>query len=44
MRFAGNREEFAQTLILQESDGPNCSIRVLDLGIALGSAAKIAQK
>lgn len=25
-----------------EFDGPNCSIRMLDLGIALGSAAKVA--
>lgn len=25
-------------------DGPNCAVRVLDLGIALGSAAKIASE
>jgi uncharacterized ferredoxin-like protein len=34
--------EFNQRSIDGEFAGPNCSIRMLDLGIALGSAAKVA--
>ena len=34
--------EFNQRHIEGEFIGPNCSIRMLDLGIALGSAAKVA--
>ncbi|NLI74150.1 MAG: hypothetical protein GX369_05200 [Euryarchaeota archaeon] len=34
--------EFNQRSIAGDFDGPNCAIRCLDLGIALGSAAKIA--
>ncbi|NLK25080.1 MAG: hypothetical protein GX307_00685 [Euryarchaeota archaeon] len=37
-------EEFNKHSSSREFDGPNCSIRVLDLGIALGSAAKIASE
>jgi len=37
-------EEFNRHHIAKEFDGPNCSIRVLDLGIALGSAAKMASE
>jgi len=36
--------EFDQHHNEREFIGPNCSIRVLDLGIALGSAAKIASE
>lgn len=35
-------EEFNRHTLSGDFDGPNCSIRCLDLGIALGSAAKIA--
>ena len=34
--------EFNERSSHGEFDGPNCAIRLLDLGIALGSAAKIA--
>jgi uncharacterized ferredoxin-like protein len=37
-------EEFNQRKASYEFEGPNCSIRVLDLGIALGSAAKMASE
>lgn len=35
-------EEFNRHSLSADFDGPNCSIRCLDLGIALGSAVKIA--
>jgi len=35
-------EEFNKHSYLGEFQGPNCAIRLLDLGIALGSAAKVA--
>ena len=35
-------EEFNQHTVNKDFDGPNCAIRLLDLGIALGSAAKMA--
>lgn len=35
-------EEFNNKSFTGDFDGPNCALRVLDLGIALGSAAKIA--
>ena len=34
--------EFSQVTTRRDFDGPNCAIRLLDLGIALGSAAKVA--
>lgn len=37
-------EEFNQRSVSKDFEGPNCSIRVLDLGIALGSAAKTASE
>jgi uncharacterized ferredoxin-like protein len=37
-----NCTEFSQVTMRRSFDGPNCAIRLLDLGIALGSAAKIA--
>jgi uncharacterized ferredoxin-like protein len=36
--------EFNEHSISKDFEGPNCAIRVLDLGIALGSAAKIASE
>lgn len=36
--------EFNDHHTKMEFDGPNCSIRMLDLGIALGSAAKVASE
>lgn len=35
--------EFNKASAHQEFDGPNCMLRLLDLGIALGSAVKTAQ-
>jgi len=35
-------EEFNDKSSVGDFDGPNCALRVLDLGIGLGSAAKIA--
>ena len=35
-------EEFNSKSFVGDFEGPNCALRVLDLGIALGSAAKIA--
>ncbi len=35
-------KEFEERSISKDFEGPNCIIRSLDLGIALGSAAKIA--
>ena len=35
-------EEFNKESISQDFEGPNCVIRSLDMGIALGSAVKIA--
>lgn len=37
-------EEFDQEGVSVVFDGPNCAIRLLDLGIALGSAVKIASE
>jgi len=37
-------EEFNKHALSKDFDGPNCALRLLDLGIALGSAAKIASE
>ncbi len=37
-------EEFNSKVHSGDFEGPNCAIRLLDLGIALGSAAKIASE
>lgn len=37
-------EEFNSKAYSGEFEGPNCAIRLLDLGIALGSAAKLASE
>jgi uncharacterized ferredoxin-like protein len=37
-------QEFNEKSYSGDFDGPNCAIRLLDLGIALGSAAKIASE
>lgn len=37
-------EEFNTKSYGGDFDGPNCSIRMLDMGIALGSAAKVASE
>jgi uncharacterized ferredoxin-like protein len=37
-------DEFDHEKISIDFDGPNCAIRLLDLGIALGSAVKIASE
>jgi len=34
--------EFDERAVSKDFEGPNCAIRLLDLGIALGSAAKVA--
>jgi uncharacterized ferredoxin-like protein len=36
--------EFNEHTMVKDFEGPNCAIRLLDLGIALGSAAKIASE
>ncbi len=36
--------EFDEKSLAGDFDGPNCAIRMLDLGIALGSAAKTAME
>ncbi len=41
--FASCRE-FNERSMNKDFEGPNCAIRILDLGIALGSAAKIASE
>jgi uncharacterized ferredoxin-like protein len=37
-------EEFNKHAISKDFDGPNCALRLLDLGIALGSAVKVASE
>lgn len=37
-------EEFNRTKVSRDFDGPNCAVRMLDLGIALGSAVKVASE
>jgi uncharacterized ferredoxin-like protein len=37
-------EEFNERSVQADFEGPNCALRLLDLGIALGSAAKIASE
>ncbi len=39
--FASCRE-FNERSMIKDFEGPNCAIRLLDLGIALGSAVKVA--
>jgi len=39
-----NCEEFNSKSSSVDFEGPNCAIRILDLGIALGSAAKLASE
>jgi len=34
--------EFNTTSVIKDFQGPNCALRLLDMGIALGSAAKVA--
>jgi uncharacterized ferredoxin-like protein len=35
-------QEFNERSLVRDFEGPNCALRLLDLGIALGSAAKVA--
>lgn len=37
-------EEFNKHALKGDFDGPNCALRLLDMGIALGSAVKIASE
>lgn len=37
-------EEFNRASVKGDFEGPNCAIRLLDLGISLGSAAKVASE